>query len=117
VAQEAFGANLIMEYQVDKEDAAATAFARRLGFVPFAERILITFKDDSPSPSLRAAELQLSTPTQTIDEVLSGQSNWEAIKEKYGEPGRSGRASRRRRCPFAPVVRQQLRGELVSLRV
>jgi GNAT superfamily N-acetyltransferase len=86
VAQEAFRANLLMEYQAGKEDAAATAFARRLGFVPFAERILITFKDDSPSTSLRAAELQLSTPTQTINEVLSGQSNWEAIKEKYGEP-------------------------------
>jgi hypothetical protein len=86
VAQEAFGADLILEYQASKEDAAATALARRLGFAPFAERILITFKGDSPSPSLRAAELQLSTPTQTINEMLSLQSSSEAIKEKYGEP-------------------------------
>lgn len=85
VAQEAFRADLILEYQAGKEDTAATALARRLGFAPFAERILITFKDDSPGPSLRAAELQLSTPTQTINEVLSLQSNWEARKEKYGE--------------------------------
>ena len=86
VAQEAFKAGLILEHRAEKADAAATALARRLGFAPFAERILITFKDDSPSPSLRATELRLSTPTQTINEVLSRRPGWEAIKDKYGEP-------------------------------
>jgi GNAT superfamily N-acetyltransferase len=85
VVEEAFKAGLILEYRAEKEDAASAGLGRRLGFAPFGEMILITFKEDTPSPRLRAAELQLSTPTQTINEILSLRSDWEARKEKCGE--------------------------------
>jgi hypothetical protein len=45
IAQEATEARLIMEYQTLKDNAAAMALARRLGFAPFAEKIFITFKE------------------------------------------------------------------------
>lgn len=47
-AQEATRARLILEYQTGKDDAASMALARRLGFVPFAEKIFITFKEWRP---------------------------------------------------------------------